>query len=96
MGLSAAQTQVNNAQTQQRQALVLIHRYEKRGPCAGEKWDGDAYIMTDWAGRMASTSNRTKNSRDVPDLLFPNPAETGFGQICNFIKISWKKTTKQL
>jgi len=33
--------------------MRTTHGYEKQGPCTGEKWNGDAYIMPDWAGRMA-------------------------------------------
>jgi len=31
------------------------HGYGKRGPWASEKRDGVAYVMPDWAGKMAST-----------------------------------------
>jgi len=34
--------------------MHTTHGYEKRASWAGEKRDGDAYVMPDWAGRIAS------------------------------------------
>jgi len=31
-----------------------VRVYGKRGPWAGEKGNGAAYVMPDWAGRVAS------------------------------------------
>jgi len=38
--------------------ILHMHWYGKRGPWAGEKRDGAAYVMLDWAGRMASRHNK--------------------------------------